>query len=220
MQSTSAMVNKSLRAYVSPLLREAGFQKVDPRNGWLWKADTIWIFQIRAVGNYFSQVTGWPPGSVCVWLGLYFTFAPKHPRMKFDKEERPLPEECMGHMRSHLERGIDQIALMKGILSENESNRKDVWWVDADGCNADEVAKDIAHSLSEEGLPWFNKVSDLEFSLAKVEETRDCFSKYTKAALLARRLSHGDKWRHYDLLAEKEAIRIGLSTDRSTWYGI
>lgn len=220
MQSTSAIVNKSLRAYVSPLLREHGFQKVDARNGWLWHADTVWIFQIRAVGNYFSQVTGWPPGSVCAWLGLYFTFTPKYPRLKYDKIGRPLPEECMGHMRSQLECRIDQTSLMDGILSDFESKRKDIWWVDPEDNNADEVAKDIAKSLAEQGLPWFKQMSDLEYSFSIVEKFHDSFHKYTLAAHLARMIGNDDKWRQYDSLAEKEAMRIGVSTDRSTWYGI
>jgi hypothetical protein len=217
MQSTSAIVNKSLRAQISPLLRQAGFQRVDARNGWFWQEDTVWIFQIRAVGNYFSQSTGWPPGSVCGWLGVYFTFIPRHPRVKLDKLGRPLPEECMGHMRSHLERGIDQTGSMKGIISAIERRRKDIWWVDPEGGNADEVAGDIAKALCEQGLPWFRKISNLETALSLVEQTHDCFSKYTLAAHLARRLGYDDTWHYYDTLAEKEAIRIGISTNRSDW---
>jgi hypothetical protein len=126
----------------------------------------------------------------------------------------------MGHMRSHLERGIDQDELMKDTLSLLNKERKDIWWVNPDGDNADEVAKDVANSLYEQGLPWFRKMTDLERVFLMVEEMRDCFCKYTKAAHLARRLGYDDKWRHYDALAEKEAVRIGFSTDRSGWSGI
>lgn len=192
---------------------------MEARNGWLWQTDTIWIFQIRAVGNYFSQGTGWPPGSVCAWLGVYFTFAPENPRMKRDKQGCPLPDEYMGHMRFHLERGIDQTMLMNGKLSEIEAQRKDIWWIDPEGDNADEVANDIANSLSAHGIQWFRRMSDLNNALLIVEGTRDCLSKYIKAAHLARHLGFEDKWRHYDSLAEKEAIRIVISTDRSSWWG-
>ena len=64
MASTSALLNKVLRRSVVPTLREAGFQHTDARNGWSWRDDFIWVFNIRAVGSYFSDCTGWPPGSL------------------------------------------------------------------------------------------------------------------------------------------------------------
>ena len=69
MTSTSATVNRALRAHVAPVLREAGFARIDARNGWRWVDKTVWVVNIRAVGKYFSDVTGWPPGSVRVWRG-------------------------------------------------------------------------------------------------------------------------------------------------------
>jgi len=52
-----------------------------------------------------------------------------------------------------------------------------------------------------------------------VEAEHDCFVKFAKVALLARRLGD-DRWRKYDALAETEARRIGHSLDRDTWLGI
>jgi hypothetical protein len=53
-----------------------------------------------------------------------------------------------------------------------------------------------------------------------VEKERDCFGKFTKAALLAHRIGDEARWRKYDALAEAEARRIGHDLDRSTWLGI
>jgi hypothetical protein len=80
MASPSAVVNTSLRTHVVPVLREAGFEKVDARNVWAWRDHAVWVFNIRAVGPRFSEVTGWPPSSLTVWLGVLFTFAPDPPR--------------------------------------------------------------------------------------------------------------------------------------------
>jgi len=144
--STSALLNAPLRQHVSPVLRDSGFQTVDARNGWRADGDFVSVFKIRAVGSYFSQSTGWPPGSVCVWLGVFLTFAPRPPGIKADK---------LGRRRT----------------------------------------------------------------LAEVEATHDCFAKFSKAAMIAKHLAD-DRWKKYDQLAEKEAIRIGQSTDRKTWLGL
>jgi hypothetical protein len=88
--SRSALLNKPLRTLVVPILRDAGFQHVDARNGWRWHNDVIWVFNIRSVGSYFSDVTGWPPGSVCAWLGVFFTFSPRPGGMKVDR-----PNPCV-----------------------------------------------------------------------------------------------------------------------------
>lgn len=64
-------IDKSIRKIFSPVLREHGFCKVRTRNNWGYHGTNIWVVNICAVGNYFSQVTGWPPMSINVWLGIY-----------------------------------------------------------------------------------------------------------------------------------------------------
>lgn len=219
MASTSALLNKPLRALVAPILRDAGFQHIDARNGWSWRDDLIWVFNARAVGGYFSDVTGWPPGSVCVWLGVFFTFAPRPSGMKTDDQGRLRPAEHICHMRTHLTTGIDQ-ANRFGLPNRADRERTDIWWVQPDGENCDQVAGDIAKSLRDDGLPWYARVSDLKNSLRLVEDEHDCFVKFAKLALLARRVGDDERWRKYDALAEAEARRIGHSLDRGTWLGV
>jgi len=220
MTSTSALLNKPLRTRVCPILRTAGFQQVDARHAWSWRNDFIWVFNVRAVGAYFSGVTGWPPGSVCVWLGVYFAFAPRTSGLKTDDQGRLRPAEHLCHMRSHLECGLNQAERTRTLANRTERDRTDIWWVDPNGGNADEVAADIARSLAVDGLSWYSRVSNPEHSLALVEGQHDCFSKFTKAALLARHLGDEARWQKYDALAEAEARRIGHSLDRSTWLAL
>jgi hypothetical protein len=220
MTSTSALLNKSLRQRVVPLLREAGFQQVDARNAWSWRDDCVCVFNIRSVGRYFSEVTGWPPGSVCVWLGVFFTFTPRPTGMKHDAQGRQRPQEYECHMRSGLSRGLDQSARIRVLHNPAERQRTDIWWVEADGSNADEVACDIAAAIVAQGLPWFAQASNLRSALAMVEAMRDSFIKFTMAALLAKQIGDTERWRTYDELAEAEARRIGQSIDRETWTGI
>lgn len=220
MKSTSALLNKPLRHRVAPLLREAGFQQVDARNAWSWRDDCICVFNIRSVGRYFSEVTGWPPGSVCVWLGVFFTFTPRPSGMKHDEQGRLCPPEHMCHMRSGLKRGLDQSARIRTLHNPAERQRTDVWWVEPDGSNADEVAQDIAASVVAQGLPWFAQASNLGSALDMVEATHDSFIKFTRAAFLAKRIGDHERWRRYHELAEAEARRIGQSLDCETWAGI
>ena len=135
-------------------------------------------------------------------------------------DSRLRPSEHLCHMRSHLDCGLDQSGHVQELTNPQERKRKDIWWVDSDGTNAEEVAGDIAKSFSEQAPPWFARASDLESALELVEAMHDCLAKFTRAALLARHLGHQELWRKYDDLAEAEALRIGASTDRGDWYGI
>jgi hypothetical protein len=220
MDSTSALLNKPLRATVVPILRDAGFQQTDARNAWSWRNDFIWVFNIRAVGAYFSGVTGWPPGSVGVWLGVFFAFAPRIRGLKVDEQGRLRPAEHLCHMRSYLVCGLDQDGRTRALSNPTERARTDIWWVEPDGKNAGQVASDIATSLIAQGLPWYERHSNPEHALDLVEGQRDCFSKFTKAALLAKYVGDERRWQKYDALAESEARRIGHSLDRNTWLAL
>src|SRR5215831_1069985 len=173
MSSTSAVVNQSLRKRVAPLLRKAGFQRVDARNGWCWQEKVILVFNIRAVGSYFAGVTGWPPGSVGVWLGGFYAFGPASSSVKLDKVGRLLPAEYQCHMRSHLECGLDQSQRVRSLSNPAERERRDIWWLEPDGSNAEDVASDIGLSFLKGGVPWFEHVTNLEAALALVEGERD-----------------------------------------------
>jgi len=193
---------------------------MDARNAWLWQRDFIWVFNVRAVGAYFSGVTGWPPGSVGVWLGVFFAFAPRPNGLKIDDKGRLRPPEHVCHMRSHLVRRLDQAALMNTLQNHAERRRTDIWWVDPGGENAELVADDITTSLVSEGLPWYSQASNPEVALSMVEAEPDCFVKFTKAALLAKHLGDETRWQKYDVLADAEARRIGRRLDRNSWFGV
>ncbi len=214
--------NSSLKrcgAQVAPILRQAGFQHVDARNAWSWRNDFTWVFNIRAVGNYFSGVTGWPSGSVSVSLGVYFTFAPRWSELRTDRLGRPRPPVHACQLRSQLLCGLAQSSLLEALPNPAERRRQDLWWLHPGGENAEQVADDVARSLITEGLPWYERISTLEGSLELAEGQRDCFSKFVRVALIARRLDDQERWQKYDALAEAEARRIGHSLDRETWLG-
>ncbi|MGD0088808.1 MAG: DUF4304 domain-containing protein [Planctomycetota bacterium] len=220
MLPSSTIINRSLRTYVMPALRAGGFEKVDARNAWNWRSECIWVFNIRAVGNYFSAVTGWPPASVCVWLGVYYRFIPRTGKIKTDEKGRVCPAEFACHMRSHLDRGLLQRDRVGTLRSENpaERSRRDIWWLDPDGTNAEEVARDIAARVSETAIPWFTRCTDLKAALSEVEAGHDCFIKFVLAAYVAGRLENVALRDKYTRLAEEEGLRIGHVPDKEKWF--
>ena len=107
---SSPDINKLLTKRLSPILRENGFSKVSARRSWGWSDKCVLVLQVRAVGSYFSSVTGWPPMSVGVWTGVYYDFIPfngnKPPNL--DDKGRLIPNEAYCHMQSHLSCSLDQ----------------------------------------------------------------------------------------------------------------
>lgn len=218
MAESSTLINKSLRKHVSPVLREAGFEKVDARNGWAWKPDATLVVSIRAVGRYFGEVTGWPPSSVCVWLGANYSFMPYLRPLKLDPAGRVLPSEHECHMRSHVERRLEQEGRIKTLSNAVEKKRRDIWWFDSNGGNAEEVARDIAECFQNQAVPWFARCLDLDAAFRSIESERDCFTKYVRAAHLAKRIDRVNAHKQYSDLAEKEGKRIGVTPDPKTWF--
>ena len=218
MASPSAVINRSFRAHVSPALRRIGFEDVDARNGLAWKGPCIWVFQVRAVGGYFSGVTGWPASSVGAWLGVHYAFIPPPPRMKIEEgHRRPKEHEC--HRRSHLERRSTG-APRATLSNPAERERKDLWWLAPDGSDADDVARDIAAQLEEQGRAWFEEGTDLARVLAETEAEHDCFIKFVLARYLALELGRDEAERHWRELAEREGQRIGTKPEAGGWFAL
>jgi hypothetical protein len=214
MPSTSSIVNRSLRAIVNPALRESAFTKVDARNGWRSLGKVVWVFNIRAVGDRFSRVTGWPPGSVGVSLGVFYPFIPVERPVKRDRDGRLLPEVPLCQMRSKLECSLDQSDRAGRLSFPQERRRKDLWWIGPDGTEASLAATNIVAALRDHGLPWFARYSDLARTFADVEGWRDGFTKFDTAAFLARQLGHEDRWATYVQRAKAERERIDRLTGR------
>ena len=111
----SPEINKLLRRLVCPVLRDNGFIEVAPRKAWGWHEKSIWVFEIRAVGKTFAEVTGWPSMSVSTWLGIYCEDRPAGIPVKRDAKGRLLPDEFLCHERSHLDCTLDQKRFTKNL---------------------------------------------------------------------------------------------------------
>ncbi len=164
---SSAEVNKVIRRVVSPALRERGFTKVQTRNNWCHLDDRIWVLVIRSIGNtglpdYF------PSQSLHCEIGIYFPDFPPHPRParrtkpKVDEDGLLVPKITDCHWRGNLTLIGDQSQLRQGLRHSQERNRKDVWWVNEDGSNVEDVLEDIKQSFVKKGLRRLEKRGSLE----------------------------------------------------------
>ena len=218
MTSASTVINRSLKTHIAPILKGAGFDRVEARNAWAWKGPSIWVFTIRAVGAYFSDVTGWPPSSLSAWIGIFYTFMDPPPGgVKSDEKGRLLPKEVQCDRRGHLVRkGAGDP--MKVLRNPQERIRRDLWWVEPDGSNAEEVAKDIAEVLKGPGMTWYSRNADVARTFEEVESEDDCVSKFVLARQLADHLGRVDASNRFKELAEEEGRKVDLLPDPGTWY--
>ena len=154
---TSGDINKILRRVVVPTLREIGFTKFQGRTAWRYLDDSVWVFHTRAVGNYFSQTTGFPPASLTAWLGIFYLDFPKTPTVETDDDGLPIPKESLCHVRYALDNIADQIAIRSQSMSPIERRRTDIWWVEPDGSNAEAVVEDIRRSILDYGVHLLHK---------------------------------------------------------------
>ena len=206
----STEINKVIRKSLSPILRENGFNKVNTRNNWRWLDQCIWVLKISAVGNYFSEVTGWPPMSIQVELGIYYVFIPSVEEIKKGTRGELLPKEYQCHLRGELNCNLDQSNYIRHLNNPADRTRTDIWWVEPDGSNVDEVIKDIGKSFIEKGLNWYINNTDLEIAFTKIENQLNDgydisgYDKYYKAKYFAEFLKHEDKLNLYNHLLKQE----------------
>lgn len=179
---TSAQIDKSLRKSVGSFLRQEGFNVVQARTAWGWHQNCIWVLKIRAVGSYFSSVTGWPSMSINVDVGIYYDFIPGVGKgIEIDRQGRMRPEEYRCHLRLQLERTLQQSQYVSILRSRVERERRDIWWINPDGANLFDVLDDIVKTIENQGLPWLRRFSDLWEAYAEIKNMRDSRYKFSVA---------------------------------------
>ncbi|OGX79083.1 hypothetical protein A6395_08790 [Exiguobacterium sp. SH31] len=157
----SAEINKVIREHLSPALREQGFQKVNTRHNWKFNEHNIWVIDVTAVGSYFSDVTGWPSMSVFVECGIYYPFLNTGDfDVKIGKKGESLPRVHHCYLRLSLDSTLDQSAYTQTLKNQAERSRKDLWWIEPDGSNVDDVVMNIRDVVLNQAIPWFEKYVD------------------------------------------------------------
>lgn len=90
------------------------------------------------------------------------------------------------------------------------SESKDIWWIESDGSNVEEVIADIKQSFLNDGLKWFKEYQDINTAFTEIENGHDSYNKFFKASYFAEHLNEKDKLLRYTQLMEQERKRIGF----------
>lgn len=203
-------IYKEIRGILSPVLKKNGFTKVITRNNWGRHNECIWVLDISAIGNYFSDITGWTPMSLTVTLGIYYEFIPTlDDGIKVGTKGELLPKYHQCHLWKELNCKLDQSKYKKHLENPAERERNDIWWVETDGSNIEEVLTDINKSFLDDGLPWIKKFTNLDVAFEEIEKEVDSYNKFYKAKFFAKHLNKMNQYEEYFHLFEKELIRLG-----------
>ena len=154
---TSSDVNRALRTGLEPTLRELGFTRLKSRHYWRYFPDCVWALHLKAVGSFFSSVTGFPPASLVVELGVYYLNFPSGPIAALDPGGQPIPGITDCQVRLSLVNQRNQIALRPASMLGPERSRTDIWWLNPDGSNLLEAVEDIREAVVAFGIPFLEK---------------------------------------------------------------
>ncbi|MGN7942095.1 DUF4304 domain-containing protein [Virgibacillus sp. 6R] len=197
-------INKVIRKILSPTLRENGFHKVNTRHNWGWNDHCIWVLDIAAVGKSFSDVTGWSPMSIIVELGIYYDFIPPRDEIKISAKGELLPKIYQCDVRYDLSCNLDQSKYTKNFYNRAEKERNDIWWIQPDGSNIEEVINDIKQDFLHNGLKWLIRNSNVETAYAEIEKEEDSYNKFYNAMYFAKHLNDNERLDMYSKLLEQE----------------
>ncbi|WP_342041933.1 hypothetical protein [Bacillus sp. OTU2372] len=205
----SPEINKVIRKILSPVLKDNGFDKVNTRHNLGWYDHCIWVLDIGAVGKYFSDVTGWSPMSLQVDLGIYYDLIPtEDDEIKKGTNDQLLPKFHQCHLQEQLYCNLDQSNYINHLDNPAEKNRNDIWWVQPDGSNIEEVILEVSKSFMIDGLNWYKTNTNLEIAFSNIEKQHNGYHKYYKAKYFAQHLRDHSKLQMYNHLFEQEKKRI------------
>jgi len=186
-------VDKNIKRILLPVLRENGFISMNCRNYYAFHKDCIWALTLNHVGNYHSELSGWPAQSLNAMVGIYFNFIPPIWNENSRKEKFPTYDDCQLQME----------------LCSQKWEQDNIWWFCSDGQNMEDVIYDIKNTFMLTGLPWLKKYSNMERAFKKIEGEVNSYHKFYKAKFFAQYLNQMDKYEQYDRLFEIEATKFG-----------
>ena len=211
----SKVVNKVIKKYIWPFLKEEGFSKFTSRNAWRFNQDRIEVINFQSFNSYLAGALDCTTYTFSVNMGIYFISIPcSIPNNPIkEKEGLLLPEEYRCHLRKHLLKN----------LTQDEVKRRDIWFIDNMGDNIELAMNDVKQMLILDGLKWFEKYSNMDTVLETLlyeEEERDgTWGFGTKVSPIRNYMGGYIAYflRKYDLAADmlEKAINSGCFNDVS-----
>jgi hypothetical protein len=154
--------------------------------------------------------------SLGVSPGVYYDFLPVEVwfgPIKVSPQGKPMPQEWECACRSELHCTLDQRRLKQRLESRLERSRTDIWWIEPDGSNVEEVIQGIAQQFLAEGLAWFQRKTDLPTAYRDLLLEHDCYIKFLYATFWEKYLGYQNDYEEYGRRLVAEAERIGRRAD-------
>ena len=121
------------------------------------------------MGAYHSAVTGWPPASLVVFLGICYTYFPEIMKVKKDESGVWYPKEWQCHRRAKLTCSYSQLEYTKELNEKSpEKTRNDIWWMLPDDSNVLKAVSDINDRFLRYAVKWLNEKSNKELAIQEV----------------------------------------------------
>ncbi|WP_028974578.1 hypothetical protein [Spirochaeta cellobiosiphila] len=162
-------LNKLIKKDLYPVLKNLGFERLTVKNSYKWDDKLIYRFQIKTVGKTFSQSTGWPSSSFYCHVEPYYSFL--YDSDELDRDGRiKLPRRWPSEGGMFLSCGIDQTGERASLPNRAERKRTDIWWVEKDGSNAQQVIQDLITQVEKQVAPYLSTALE-----DKYKQDRDFF---------------------------------------------
>lgn len=148
-----SFVSRVIRKISWPIVRERGFTDLSRPTARRDCDDRIEIINFQSFNSYLANGIGCTTFSFALNLGIFSRRIP-HPRpIKLYEASKPFrPEEHHCHFRRKLTKTPNVDAL----------KRLDVWSVQPDGSNVEDLVLDAAFKIREDAFPWFERYRSLD----------------------------------------------------------
>jgi hypothetical protein len=143
----SKAVSRELRAVVRPMLKDAGFTAFRGRDSWRILEGQTWVVSVQSFSSYLAEGVGCTTFSFSVRLGLRLA----------DDMATPLPRDRAfpkDHEASFRFTALKRLAQpwFHPWGDPVASDRRDVWFVRADGSNLPQAVDDACRVIAASGL--------------------------------------------------------------------
>jgi hypothetical protein len=181
----SKVVDRALREYLWPRLKEAGFDRRTGRTSWRDRGDAVQCINVQSYRATLADWMGATTYSFGVNLGVLFEAIASRSAIGGFITDRSRPKEDQCHLRKFLTKGFAQPNVLTrpklGIGGSRPtfgmwSDRPDVWLMLPDGSNVDDAVRDAADRVFTEGLPWLDLVAEPREAIRRFLEEPDIFA--------------------------------------------
>src|SRR5918912_2762270 len=143
-------VSTLIRRHARPVLAQQGFETFTTRTAWRRWEEGVDVVNFQSVGADYAAVVGCTPFSFVVNLGIYLHYVP-HGEVR-QRDGGPAPEEHECTLRGHV--------VPPGPRATPDVGSHDVWYLRADGSDAEAAVREAAALLDERAPRWFERFRD------------------------------------------------------------